>query len=272
LCCLFGKSRTAYYKATKRKIKNINNEYLIIQDVLKIRIKQPKIGTKKLYHILKTKIKKQNINYGRDKFYLLLKANKLTIKPKKNYIRTTHSHPWIYGFGNQIENLLIIRPEQVWVSDITYIKTTNGYKYLSLVTDAYSRKIMRYFLSEDLKTQGTVKALEMALQNRIYNLPIIHHSDKGVQYCSKEYTNILRENNISSSTTTNGDPYQNAIAERVNGILKQEFLFNVETLNMTQALKLIKKSIKIYNELRPHWSISLDTPNKVHNNIKFKYI
>lgn len=156
---MFGKSQTAYYKAIKRKSKTYNNEHLIIQEVFRIRKKLPKVGSKKLYHMVKPFMEKETIKCGRDKFYSLLKSQGLILKRKRNYMRTTYTHPWMHGFGNKIENLIINRSEQVWVSDITYIKTKERYKYLSLVTDAFSKKIMGHFLSDNLKTQGTINAL-----------------------------------------------------------------------------------------------------------------
>jgi putative transposase len=182
----------------------------------------PKIGTRKLYYLLEDELKELKV--GRDKLFKILKANGLLIKPKKKYHITTNSHHRFRKHKNQIKEMEFIRPEQVWVSDITYIGNRKNPSYLALITDAYSKKIMGYNVSDSLNVKGSLFALEMALKNRVYkNDPIIHHSDRGLQYCSNEYQQILDKNDIRPSMTEQYDPYENAIAERINGVLKQEF-------------------------------------------------
>lgn len=174
-------------------------------------------------------------------------------------------------YPNLVEDMIVHRPEQVWVSDITYIKTDQGHHYLSLITDAYSKKIMGYELCNNLSVEGPLQALEMAIKNREYkDRQIIHHSDRGLQYCSSEYVQKLKANNIAISMTQNGDPYENAIAERINGILKYEFLLIDGFKDHLQAIEGIGESIKIYNEDRPHLSCAMLTPALAHQQQKMK--
>lgn len=240
--------------------------------IMRIRGKMPRIGGRKLHFLIQDELKKQGIKMGRDVLFKFLKAEALLIKPKRSYIKTTNSKHWMKKHPNLAKNLELIRPEQLWVSDITYIKTERGHNYLSLVTDAYSKKIMGYDLQETLSTAGPLSALQMALKNRKYQLPLIHHSDRGLQYCSWEYVKTLEKNGISISMTENGDPYENAIAERMNGILKYEFLLIEGFQSHLQALKSIRNSINIYNNDRPHLSCAMLTPEIAHrqNQMKLK--
>ena len=185
------------------------------------------------------------------------------IKPRKNYTRTTFSKHWLRKHPNLLKDLTITRSEQIWVSDITYIPTKKGNTYLSLITDAYSRKIVGHHLSEDLRTEGVAQALQMAIQKRKTNLPLIHHSDRGLQYCSQEYQSILSAQKIKPSMTDGYDCYQNALAERVNGILKDEFLLQ-DYENKQQLDQVINQSIHIYNCKRPHLNLNYKTPTFIH--------
>ena len=223
---------------------------------MRIRCTMPRIGTRKLYFLIKQDLNVLNINMGRDVLFNFLRAEHLLIKPKRSYVKTTNSKHWMKKHPNLIKDIELKRPEQLWVSDITYIKTDKGHEYLSLITDAYSKKIMGYELLENLSTAGPLKALELALKNRKYKHELIHHSDRGLQYCSSEYIKKLRENNIQISMTENGDPYENAIAERINGILKYEFLIIDGFKDHIQAMKVIAescvswKSVKVVIKLK----------------------
>jgi len=227
-----------------------------------IRCKMPRIGTRKLYYLLKREL--QSLKIGRDVLFNFLRAEHLLIKPKRNYIKTTNSQHWMRKYPNLIKDMALSGPEQLWVSDITYIKTDNGHAYLSLITDAYSKKIMGYELLDSLSATGPLLALKAALKNRKYIHELIHHSDRGLQYCSADYTDMLKANGLKISMTENGDPYENAVAERVNGILKHEFLLTQGFKDHLQALEVIKQSIGIYNEYRPHLSCGMLTPNEAH--------
>lgn len=255
--------RNVYYKRIKSeaKAKTLANE--VVDLVMNIRLKMPRIGTRKLYYLLYPSL--QRLGVGRDKLFEILKANRLLIKKLKNYTTTTDSFHHFHKHKNLIEDLVVTRPEQVFVSDITYLGTRDYPMYLALVTDAYSKKIMGYDLSSTLAASGAVAALKMALKNRIYCAELIHHSDRGLQYCCNEYQEVLSDKNILCSMTEKYDPYQNAIAERVNGILKQEFVPQFAIVNDLHFMKkYLKQAIGIYNEIRPHLSCSFLTPQQMH--------
>lgn len=235
----------------------------VIDLVNGIRKKMPKLGTKKLYHKLKRSLKELSV--GRDKLFDILRANDLLIKPKKQYHVTTDSHHRFKKHKNLVENLEIKRPEEVLVSDITYVGNRNYPMYLALVTDAYSKKIMGYDLSNSLGAEGATLALKMAIKNRIYpESDLIHHSDRGVQYCCDLYQKVLKKAKIKCSMTERYDPYQNAVAERINGILKQEFIGDIKIRDIELMKLLIENSIEIYNQERPHYSNFMLTPEQMH--------
>ena len=229
----------------------------------------PRLGTRKLYYLLKDSLK--NIKVGRDKLFRILKANHLLIIPKKSYHITTNSHHRFRKHKNSVCNLKINRPEQVWVSDITYVGRRENPIYLALITDAYSKKIVGFNVSNSLSVVGSLKALDMALKSRNYQeQPLIHYSDRGLQYCSNDYQELLNQNGIEASMTEKYDPYENAVAERINGILKQEFSIAKYNMGLKIKKQLIKESIKIYNQERPHLSNYMLTPNQMHQQSKIE--
>ena len=230
---------------------------------MELRRYMPRLGTRKLYFLLKPKLKQLGIKIGRDGLFDYLRENNLLVKPKRSYTKTTYSRHWMKKHPNLLQNLEVKRPEQVFVSDITYVESDEGVHYLSLVTDASSRKIMGHELSHEMKASDIVKALEHAVSNRQTALPLLHHSDRGSQYCSALYQKALNKHQIKPSMTDGYDCYQNALAERINGILKQEFLiYRCKTFEDLQTL--VKESIDVYNQLRPHLSLGMKTPNEVH--------
>ncbi|MFI2743261.1 IS3 family transposase, partial [Zhouia sp. PK063] len=194
----------------------------------------------------------------------LLSDHNLLVRQRKGKAITTNSRHWMKKYSNLIKDMEITRPEQVWVSDITYVRMVNQWGYLSLITDAFSRKIMGYSFRMDLTMQGCLDALKMALNNKIYQDPLIHHSDRGSQYCSLQYVGLLLKNKTAISMTENGDPYENAIAERVNGIIKTAFNLHTSALGFEKTYKHISRSITNYNNLRPHASCDYLTPNQAH--------
>lgn len=264
LCRLFGKTRHAYYDSIWRKENSLVKEDIILQEVVTIRKDLPRLGTRKLHYVLQAKLVSHQISFGRDYLFDLLSEHKLLIRQRKRKAITTDSRHWMRKYSNLVKGLVVTRPEQVWVSDITYIRLTNQWGYLSLITDAYSRKIMGFSFRQDLSAEGCIDALKMALSQRMYNEIIIHHSDRGSQYCSHNYVDVLLKNNIAISMTENGDPYENALAERVNGIIKTEFNLYSSSLGFEQTTNQINKSIKAYNELRPHASCDYLTPDQAH--------
>ncbi|MCL9807732.1 IS3 family transposase [Flavobacterium amniphilum] len=268
---MFGINRQVYYRSIKRAKLKQSLAGQVIGLVKEIRMTHPRLGTRKLYHVLNARLRELKV--GRDKFFEILKANHLLIKPKRNYHVTTWSHHRFRKHMNLIKELDINRPEQVWVSDITYIGKREKPCYLSLITDAYSKKVMGYEVSDSLSTQGCIKALKMAHGNRIFKPdPLIHHSDRGIQYCSDQYQYLLQKCNIKCSMTQNADPYENAVAERINGILKQEYMIDTYHLELSLMKKLITEVIAKYNQHRPHWSNHMLTPNQMHlqSSIKMK--
>jgi transposase InsO family protein len=266
---LFGIDRQVYYRKIKRTAIKQNKAKEVVLMVDDLRRIMPRIGTRKLYCLLSDKLHLMKI--GRDKFFDILRANHLLVHPKRSYHITTNSHHRFRKHENRILDLEINRPEQVWVSDITYIGKRNSPCYLSLVTDAYSKKIMGYYAAESLNTKSSLKALKMALKQRTNKkLTLIHHSDRGLQYCANEYQKELIKNKVLCSMTQNSDPYENAIAERINGILKQEFSIDKYHQNRKIRNQIIKESIDIYNELRPHYSNHMLTPNQMHSQNKIE--
>ncbi len=212
LCELFGKTRLAYYDHNKREHIRYENHAVILELITIIRKDMPRIGTKKLYHMISPTLEREGIKMGRDLLHQLLIDHNLTVRVKRKYARTTWSDHWLRKYPNLIKGLIVDAPNQLWVSDITYIRLVNDFSYLSLITDAYSRKIVGYCLSRTLGREGTVSALVLALSNIPSNTEgLIHHSDRGVQYCSSDYVDILVESNTQISMTENGDPRENAI-------------------------------------------------------------
>lgn len=264
-----GVNRQVYYRSLKRTKQKQEIATQVVAMVQEVRMKMPRIGTRKLYHLLYEPLKELNV--GRDRLFAIMKANHLQIVPKKQYHITTDSHHRFRKHKNLIDGLLIARPEQVWVSDITYIGTRENPMYLSLVTDAYSKLIMGYDVSTSLNASGALSALKMAIVNRKYpERELIHHSDRGLQYCCDDYQQALDQAAIICSMTETYDPYQNAVAERINGILKHEFILGITTSDVELMDKLIKQSIYIYNHDRPHWSCWMNTPAFMHQQDKVK--
>lgn len=209
---------------------------------------------------------------GRDKFYDFMRNYGLLIKKSKIYHITTDSNHGFYKSEDLTVNLEITHAEQVFVSDITYIKLASQHAYLALVTDAYSKKIMGFKIDTNMKVQLVKDALQMAVNNRIYsNLDTIHHSDRGIQYCCPDFSDFANSKKMILSTTQNSSPYENAVAERVNGILKQEFGLGKTIPNLKTAQKMIKQAIEIYNKKRRHYSLELKTPEFAHINQIHKY-
>ena len=229
----------------------------------------PKLGGKKLYFMLKEQLNALKI--GRDRFFDILRANHLLIIPTRSYHITTNSHHRFRKIKNLVLDYIITKPNQVWVADITYIGNRKNPSYLSLITDAYSKKIVGHYVADNLNTESSLMAFKMALKNNKSGTEsLIHHSDRGLQYCSNEYQRILEKHHLKCSMTQNSDPYENAVAERINGILKQEFSIDKYDVETKLTRKIVDESIEIYNELRPHFSNHYLTPNQMHRQNKIK--
>lgn len=236
----------------------------MLSEVLVIRKRQPMLGGRKLLIMLKPIFKELNIEIGRDRFFNLLRKNNLLVQKRKNYVRTTQSYHRFKIYRNLIKSIKIERPNQVYVADITYLRTLEGFCYLALITDAFSRKIVGYNVSQSLNIEGSIRALKMALKGVKKPNKLIHHSDRGIQYCSHGYVNILKDKKVKISMTEENHVYENALAERVNGILKTEFMLGETLSSFEIAKELVRESIKIYNEERPHMSINYLTPQHKH--------
>jgi len=264
LCKLFGKTRQSWYKATLIKESLAMKEMLIIEKVKRIRKELSRMGTEKLHGALVHFFRDHRIKMGRDKLNQVLKSSHLLVPKYKRGTKTTNSRHGFRKYKNLTASLKLLRANTLWVSDITYVSVGGYFAYLSLVTDAYSHKIVGWHLARTLEAKGPVEALKMAIKQRGKKQPLTHHSDRGVQYCCHAYTELLDENEIQISMTQNGDPYENAIAERVNGILKNEVCHTPGFPNFEMALAEITRAVKAYNKLRPHRSCDMLTPEQAH--------
>lgn len=238
---------------------------IVLRLVKDLRDTMPMLGTRKLLFKIEPLLKDHGIKMGRDQLFDLLRFHGMLVRRRKRSIVTTDSFHWLKKYPNLVEGISVCAAEQVWVSDITYIKTIEGYSYLSLITDAYSRKIVGYCLHPTLESAGCITALNMALSNRVFtDRQLVHHSDRGVQYCSGNYVDMLIANSVEISMTQNGSPYENALAERMNGIIKSEFIPRRLFRNHDEARKAIDDIILAYNSQRPHASLDYLTPNTAH--------
>ena len=238
--------------------------------VMNIRSQLPKLGGRKLYYMLKPEFSNLGIKLGRDSLFRFLREEHLLVKSRRKYMKTTNSRHWMRKYPNKVRELDIYRPEQVWVADITYLQVKKKHYYLHLITDAYSKKIVGFELSANMESITTLSALNKAIKSREYTEKLIHHSDRGLQYCSRKYIEKLHKNDIEISMTEQSDPYENAVAERINGILKGEFGLddNFENIELLEAQ--VYQYIALYNQLRPHLSIEYLTPNQAHKQQKVK--
>ena len=269
-CRLLGLTRQSYYQHFwQDELVSIEQE-LVLQQVLKIRQNHRHIGTRKLYEMLQPFILSHQIKMGRDALFDLLAANYLLVRRKKRKVATTNSYHRFKKYPNLIRDLVPQHPNQLWVSDITYWRTTNGFVYISFITDAYSKKIVGHHVAQTMEAVETIEALKMAISGFLKepdcHFQLTHHSDRGMQYCSELYVKLLKTNNISISMTESGDPLENAIAERINGIIKEEYLNDYSIDNIIQAKELLSAVVNLYNNERPHQSIGYLTPNYVHQN------
>ncbi len=271
LCGWFGITRQAYYSYTWRALEEGNKEHIIIEKVNIIRENHPRIGTRKLFDMLQPFFREHKIKIGRDSLFNLLYTNHLLIRKRKRNISTTNSYHRFRKYPNLIKNLTPTAINQIWVSDITYWKIGEHHVYISFITDVYSHKIVGYYVAETLETIESIHALKMALNSLEFKpKQLIHHSDRGIQYCSNSYVKLLQDYNLNISMTESGDPLENAVAERVNGIIKEEYLREYQVKNIKEAKKVLGFVVRLYNEERPHNSISNHVPNEVHENSDLK--
>lgn len=264
LCEKTGMSRQNLYKARRRRSRWEVDEGLIEELVRAERRVQPRLGGRKLYHLLKPELVAAGVEVGRDRFFEVLGAKGLLLERLPKAPRTTNSRHCLPVFRNVFKERALTGPNQGWVADITYIRTAEGYLYLCLITDAWSRKIVGWAAADTLETEGCLEALRRALSELPAGARPLHHSDRGCQYCSHEYVGALQAAGLEISMTEDLHCYENALAERVNGIIKQEYYLGAGFRTKAQALKAIAEAIGLYNTRRPHAALNYQTPEAVH--------
>lgn len=265
ICGLFGYSRQAWYDNIKRHSLSQMQEVFILKQAKVLRQEHKRMGGEKLLFLLRPLLEEHKIKCGRDKFLTLLSEHGLLVRRRRRKPRTTDSNHFYRKYPNLIKDLELYSSGRLWVSDITYIRTKKGFVYLSLITDAYSKKIVGWCLWPNLSSEGALNALKMSVSAEGVKTGLIHHSDRGIQYCCNDYVNFLKGSNISISMTENGDPYENAIAERINGILKDEYELSETFSDYQSALEAVKTAVYKYNNKRPHRSVDMMFPVDAHN-------
>jgi transposase InsO family protein len=267
ICSAFGLTRDAYYKYQKRREKQKAIVQKVVNLVKEERKDQPRVGTRKLYEALHVLFIMENMKIGRDKLFDILREQEMLVKRKKASCKTTDSYHRFHKYKNLVKDMEVTAPNQVWVSDITYIRTIKGFCYLALITDMYSRKIVGYELSDTLELSGCLGAFNRAQKAARPAAGLVHHSDRGIQYCSNQYVETLKKHGILLSMTEENHCYENAIAERVNGILKDEFYLDQCFFSTEHARIAAKNAIEIYNSKRLHLSLGYKTPNMVFKKV-----
>jgi putative transposase len=264
MCGLFGYTRQAWYDTKKRQSDTQLSEVLVLQEAKKLRQEHKKMGCEKMHGLMKSFLAEHGIKMGRDKFYFLIAEHGLQVRRSRRKAKTTNSNHLFKKYLNIIRDIELTVAGKLWVSDITYIRTAYGFAYLSLITDAYSKKIVGWCLWPDLTSTGALNALKMAVGCEDVTNKLIHHSDRGIQYCCYDYVNYLKGANIQISMTEQGDPYENAVAERVNGILKDEYDLYDTFDDYNHAHEAVKIAVDKYNNRRPHRSCNMLTPAHAH--------
>jgi transposase InsO family protein len=266
VCNCIHLHRDAYYKY---KTRNTQRKTVESQATVLVKMEreiQPRVGTRKLHKDLSDRFQERGLKVGRDRLFDILRANDMLVKRKKLTFKTTNSYHHFHKYSNLVKGMKVTARNQVWVSDITYIRTVKGFCYLALITDMYSRKIVGYDISDSLELTGCLRALQKALRQARPAAGLVHHSDRGIQYCSNQYVTELKKRGIRISMTEENHCYENAIAERVNGILKDEFYLDQCFVNTFNAAVATKNAIDIYNNKRLHLSLGYKTPNMVYEN------
>ena len=267
ICSCFDLTRDAYYKFFKRRKKREAIAIKVVKLVKEERKDQPRVGGRKLYEALRTLFILEGLKVGRDKLFDILREHEMLVMRKRASCKTTDSYHRFHKYNNLVKDMEVTAPNQVWVSDITYIRTIKGFCYLALITDMYSRKIVGYDISDTLELAGCLRALKKALRAARPAAGLVHHSDRGIQYCSNQYVNELKKRKIKISMTEENHCYENALAERVNGILKDEFYLDQCFFSTQHACIATKSAIEIYNSKRLHLSLGYKTPNMVFKNV-----
>lgn len=266
LCDKVGMSRQNYYKARRRRQRRAVDEELVLELVRSERMLQPRLGTRKLHRTISPALADADASIGRDRLFEVLRAHDMLVKPPKRAPRTTNSRHTLPIFRNLIKDLIPETPNEIWVSDITYIRMIDGFVYLALVMDLHSRKVVGHHCGDNLEAAGAIRALDMALQDLPDGVHPIHHSDRGCQYCCHAYANRLKSRDMQISMTEEMHCYENANAERLNGILKQEYGLGCTFRNKKQAQQAVEQAVHTYNTRRPHMALNYRVPEEVHAN------
>lgn len=264
LCGLFGLSRQSYYDFRDRSIRKCLESDQILKKVRSVRKVHPRMGCRKIYDLIKSDLDTAGIKIGRDKLFDLMADNELLIRKRRRKARTTNSFHSFRRYKNLIKEITPYQANQIWVSDITYVRTGEDFMYLFLITDAYSKKVVGYKLARTLETKHAIMSLEQALKSTDNPEGIIHHSDRGIQYCSHSYVKLLQDYKVMISMTENSDPRENSIAERINGILKEEYIEPLKSNSELGMSEIVDTAIYRYNQLRPHMSCDMNTPVEAH--------
>lgn len=262
-------SRQNFYSRRKQRLRRQVDEELVVELVSLERHQQPRLGTRKLKVLLQGALNQAGVKIGRDRLFEVLRSRQMLLQPRERvHPRTTHSRHGLPLFSNQIKDLQITKPNQVWVGDLTYLRTEQGFVYLALLTDKQSRKIVGYHCGDSLEAQGCVQALEMALAELPKGAKPIHHSDRGSQYCSHQYVSRLQERGLGISMTEVNHCAENALAERMNGILKSEYGLDQSFGKKEQARQAVAQAVWLYNRRRPHQALGYRVPEEVHRTTK----
>lgn len=264
LCTLCGMSKQNYYKGEVRRRRREVDEGLVVELVKRERRIHPRMGARKLLHLISPEMKKAGVSIGRNRFFELLKERQLLVRRRRNHVRTTDSRHRMRVFRNELKGAVIDGVHQALVTDITYIRTEKGFVYLALVMDVFSRKIVGFDVGNSLEASGCMRALEMALAQLSAGGRTIHHSDRGTQYCCAAYVAMLEERGILISMTEENHCYENAMAERLNGVLKQEYGLGGTLAGIEEARRLVREAVMLYNRYRPHLALDFATPDEVH--------
>ncbi|WP_113652758.1 IS3 family transposase [Pedobacter namyangjuensis] len=264
ICRVLGMSRQAYYQHWWRNESTTIEQELVLKQIINMKKDHRHMETRKLYELIQPFLLEHQIKMGRDALFELLSTHGLLVKRYKRWVSTTNSFHMYRKFPNLIKSFVPTHPNQLWVSDITYWKISDKFLYISFITDAFSRKILGYNVADNLLSIETVKALKMALLDAQDTEFLCHHSDRGLQYCCNEYVQIIEESEVKISMTETGDPRDNAVAERLNGIIKNEYLSSYTVNDLEEGKQVLDFVIKLYNEERPHMSIGNLTPEVVH--------
>lgn len=265
VCQKAGISRQSYYQGRHRRQRREVDEQLVVDLVAEQRRLHPRLGARKLHHLIQGELAKAGVKVGRDRLFEILRRRGLLIERlPADYPCTTNSYHVLPVFKNLIADAAVTQPNQVFVSDLTYLRTEEGHLFLSLITDKKSRKIVGYHCGDTLEAQGCLRALDMALAELPDGARPIHHSDRGCQYCCHEYVNRLAERGLSISMTERNHCAENALAERMNGILKSEYGLGRKLRTKKDARRLVDQAVELYNTRRPHGSLDMQTPSEVH--------